>query len=88
MYLWQQHASRRTGRCAAGCRVSTGLVGVVVLMLSYITTRILVVVVFIIIALLRALISMAQLESASHIRPLPMGVVEWWLVFCVAASGG
>ena len=34
--LWHQHASRCTGRCAEGCRVSTGLVGVVVLMLSYI----------------------------------------------------
>ena len=41
MYLWQHQASRRTGRCAEGCRVSTGLVRVVVLMLSYTTIIIL-----------------------------------------------
>ena len=35
MYLWHQRTSRRTGRCAEGCRSSTGLVGVVVLTLSY-----------------------------------------------------
>ena len=34
MYLWQQHASRCKGRCTEGCRVSAGLVRVVVLTLK------------------------------------------------------
>ena len=33
MYLWQQHASIETHECAEGCRDSTRLVGVVILML-------------------------------------------------------
>ena len=41
MHLWCQHTSRRTGRCAKGCRDSTivpgtGLVGLVVLVLTLI----------------------------------------------------
>ena len=38
MCLWQEHASRYTGKCAEGCRGSTGLVTVVVLTLSYFIT--------------------------------------------------
>ena len=33
MCMWHEHASRCTGKCAEGCRDSTGLVGVVVLTL-------------------------------------------------------